>query len=63
MPRGASYAETIHQEKLSAIFNMALTHQRNRSFRKLTKTVGDLLVQLGQPLPVWPPAEFHPGLR
>ncbi len=58
MPRGSSYAETIHQEKLSAIFDMALAYQRNRSFRKLTKTIGDLLVQLGQPLPVWPPAQW-----
>ena len=58
MPSGASYAETIHQEKLSAVFDMALAHRRNRSFRKLTKTVGDLLAQLGQPLPTWPPAHW-----
>lgn len=56
MPGGASYAETIHQEKLSAVFDMALAHQRNRSFRKLTKTIGDILLHLGQPLPAWPPA-------
>ena len=56
MPSGASYAETIHQEKLSAVFDMALAHQRNRSFRKLTKTIGDILLHLGQPLPAWPPA-------
>ena len=56
MPSGASYAETIHQQKLSAVFNMALAHQRNRSFRKLTKTIGDILLHLGQPLPAWPPA-------
>lgn len=56
MPSGASYAETIHQQKLSAIFDMSLAHQRNRSFRKLTKAVGDLLAQLGQPVPAWPPA-------
>ncbi len=56
MPRGASYAETIHQEKLSALFDLSLAHRRNRSFRKLTKAMADLLVQLGQPLPAWPPA-------
>ncbi len=56
MPVGVSYAETIHQEKLSAVFDMALAHQRNRSFRKLTKTIGDILLDLGQPLPAWPPA-------
>ena len=56
MPSGASYAPTIHQQKLSAVFDMSLAHRRNRSFRKLTKAVGDLLQQLGQPLPNWPPA-------
>ena len=56
MPSGASYAPAIHQQKLSAVFDMSLAHQRNRSFRKLTKAVGDLLQQLGQPIPSWPPA-------
>ena len=56
MPRGASYAPTIHQQKLSATFDLSLAHRRNRSFRKLTKAVGELLAQLGQPLPAWPPA-------
>ncbi len=55
MPGGASYAETIHQAKLSAVFDMALAHQRNRSFRRLTKTIGDILLHMGQPLPAWPP--------
>jgi hypothetical protein len=58
MPSGASYAETIHQARLSAVFNMAVAHRSNRSFRKLTKAVGDLLTQLGQPLPLWPPAQW-----
>jgi Domain of unknown function (DUF4276) len=58
MPGGASYAETIHQQRLSATFDMSLAHRRNRSFRKLTKAVGDLLAQLGQPVPVWPPADW-----
>ena len=56
MPSGASYAPTIHQQKLSAVLDLSLAHQRNRSFRKLTKAVGDLLQQLGQPMPSWPPA-------
>lgn len=56
MPRGASYAETIHQEKLSAVFDMALAYRRNRSFRKLTRTVGEILSRLGQPVSAWPPA-------
>jgi Domain of unknown function (DUF4276) len=56
MPHGASYAPTIHQQRLSAAFDLALAHQRNRSFRKLTKAVGELLVRMKQPLPQWPPA-------
>lgn len=56
MPAGASYSPTIHQQRLSAVFDMALAHRRNRSFRKLTKAVGELLARLGQPLPAWPPA-------
>lgn len=56
MPQGVSYSPTIHQQKLSAVFDMALAHRRNRSFRKLTKAVGELLARLEQPLPAWPPA-------
>jgi hypothetical protein len=56
MPPGASYSPTIHQPRLSAVFDMSLAHQRNRSFRKLTKAVGDLMLALGQPAPLWPPA-------
>ena len=55
MPSGTSYSPTIHQQKLSAVFDLALAHQRNRSFRKLTKAVGVLLRGLQQPLPAWPP--------
>lgn len=58
MPRTASYAETIHQVALSAQFDMALAYRRNRSFRKLTKAVGELLLAMQQPLPVWPPADW-----
>lgn len=56
MPPGASYSPTIHQSKLTAVFDMSLAHQRNRSFRKLTKTVGDLLHGLNRPVRPWPPA-------
>ena len=55
MPRGSSYSPTIHQQRLSATFDLSLAHRRNRSFRKLTKAVGDMLTRLGQPLPAWPP--------
>lgn len=59
MPRGASYAPTVHQGRLSATFDMALAYCRNRSFRKFTKAVGELLVQMRQPLADWPPAAWR----
>jgi hypothetical protein len=55
MPPGASYSPTVHQHRMSAVFDMAQTHRRSRSFRKLTKAVGDLLCALGRPVDVWPP--------
>ncbi len=56
MPADRAYSETGDQPGMSAVFNLALAHQRNRSFRKLVKAIGDLLAQLRQPLPPWPPA-------
>lgn len=56
MPPTSCYSPTIHQAKLSAHLDLASTHQQSRSFKKLTKAVGNLLTQLGQPLPAWPPA-------
>lgn len=60
MPRHRAYSETSDQAAMSAAFDMGLAHQRNRSFRKLVKALGDMLTQLGQPLPVWPPTEWLP---
>ena len=60
MPRHRAYSETSDQAGMSDAFDMGLAHHRNRSFRKLVKALGDLLTQLGQPLPVWPPAEWLP---
>lgn len=60
MPRERGYSETGDQDAMSAVFDMALAHRRNRSFRKLVKSVGDLLGQLGQPIPTWPPIEWQP---
>lgn len=58
MPRHRAYSETSDQAGMSDAFDMGLAHQRNRSFRKLVKALGDLLTQLGQPLPAWPPANW-----
>lgn len=56
MPADRAYSETGDQPAMSAVFDMGLAHRRNRSFRKLVKAIGDLLAQLRQPLPAWPPA-------
>ena len=55
MPSGSSYSPTVHQASFSAVFDLRQAHQRNRSFRKLTKCVGQLLADMNQPLPEWPP--------
>jgi hypothetical protein len=60
MPAARAYSETGDQPAMSQVFDMALAHRRNRSFRKLVKAVGGVLMQLGQPLPAWPPAAWHP---
>jgi hypothetical protein len=60
MPSDRAYSETGDQPAMSAVFDMRLAHRRNRSFRKLVKTMGVLLKQLQQPLPDWPPAEWLP---
>jgi hypothetical protein len=59
LPSRRGYSPTIDQADMSAVFDMALAHRRNRSFRKLVKTVGDLLNQVGQPVPVWPPGAWQ----
>jgi hypothetical protein len=59
MPANRAYSETGDQPAMSAVFDMGLAHQRNRSFRKLVKAIGDVLNRLQQPLPAWPPAEWQ----
>ena len=60
MPADRAYSETGDQPAMSAVFDMGLAPRRNRSFRKLVKALGELLTQLRQPLPAWPPAEWQP---
>jgi hypothetical protein len=60
MPPDRAYSETGDQPAMSASFDMGLAHRRNRSFRKLVKAIGDLLTQLHQPLPAWPPTQWQP---
>jgi len=59
MPPDRAYSETGDQPAMSAVFDLGLAHRRNRSFRKLVKAIGELLTQLRQPLPVWPPAGWQ----
>jgi hypothetical protein len=60
MPPARAYYERGDQPGMSARLDMGLAHRRNRSFRKLVKTIGDVLIQLRQPLPSWPPAHWQP---
>ena len=55
MNSGTSYLERTDQPALSAQFSMATAHARARSFRKLTKSFGDLLRAMGQRVDPWPP--------
>lgn len=60
MPARRAYSETADQPGMSARFDLCLAHRRNRSFRKLVKTVGDLILDLRQPLPgCWPPRAWN----
>ncbi|MBU6400852.1 MAG: DUF4276 family protein [Verrucomicrobia bacterium] len=60
MPGDRAYSETGDQPGMSHHFDMQAAHQRNRSFRKLVKAVGDVLAQLNHRVPVWPPANWQP---
>jgi hypothetical protein len=59
MPANRAYSETGDQPGMSAQFDMPTAHRRNRSFRKLVKAIGDILVQLNHPLPAWPPTHWQ----
>jgi hypothetical protein len=55
MLAGSSYQETADQAPLTAAFDMALAHQRCRSFRRLVRAFGLLVSAAGVPLEAWPP--------
>jgi hypothetical protein len=59
MVETADYMETIDQPALSDLFDMAVAFRRCRSFRKLVKCFGELLVSLNVPLADWPPREWR----
>ena len=62
MDTGKSYLERTHQPAFSAQFSMDAAHARCRSFRKLTKSFGDLLCAMGQTVDPWPPASWNENL-
>ena len=45
VPAERAYSETGDQPAMSAMFDMALAHRRNRSFRKLVKAYAGLTTQ------------------
>ena len=56
MERGRSYHETSDQAALSAEFDMKPAYQQCRSFRRMVKVFGDLVVDGGaSSATVWPP--------
>ena len=62
MYAGNSYLETTHQPAFSARFSMQTAHARCRSFRKLTKSFGELLCAMGQTADPWPPTSWNENL-
>jgi hypothetical protein len=58
MPRNRSYHETVDQVKLTVHFDLSLAYSRSRSFRKLVKSVGDIITILGYTCMPWPPTNW-----
>lgn len=54
-----SYFPNKDQAAFSAQFSMAAAHARCRSFRKLTRSFGNLLCAMGQNVDPWPPASWQ----
>lgn len=53
MGPGLSYSQTVDQAKLTAQLDLRLAHQHARSFRKLWKSMDDLVQRLGfDPIPL-----------
>jgi hypothetical protein len=52
------YIPTVDQASLSATFDMARSHARSRSFRRLVKGFGTLAAAMGSPIASWPPADW-----
>lgn len=60
MPKTRAYSETLDQAPMSARFDLAVAHQRSRSFRKLVSAVGAMMKALGCEHGPWPPSGWAP---
>ena len=56
---GRGYKATKHQAAFSKLFCLADACKRSRSFRKLTTSFGQLLMDIGKPASVWPPPSWR----
>ena len=54
----AKYSPTVDQAALSAALDLALAHQRCRSFRRLVHAFGVLAASMGIAADPWPPASW-----
>jgi len=54
----AKYSPTVDQAPLSAALDLALAHQRCRSFRRLVRAFGLLAASMGIAADPWPPASW-----
>lgn len=52
------YKERTDQVVLAERFDLAAAHRRSRSFRRMVKVFGEVLVAMGRDLPHWPPADW-----
>ena len=62
MRTGRSYLERADQPAFSAVFSMATTYARCRSFRKMTRSFGTLLRAMGKDVAPWPPTTWRENI-
>lgn len=55
MDEGSSYSESADQAALTSLFDMGLAYRRCRSFRRMAKAFGELVVAVGADVRSWPP--------
>lgn len=58
MAAARRYSETTDQPALTAKFDLAAAHRSSRSFRRMVKAFGTVLMATGGTLPEWPPPQW-----